>query len=760
MRIHLNVFLIALSLLFFHQTYAQEKFTVSGTITNNEAGEALIGANVNVPALKTGTNTNNYGFYSLTIPRTDSLEIVFSHIGYAVQAKKIHLNQNIELDIKLKISTGSLDEVAITGQQLDENVTKPRMGVVDIPIKNIQTLPVILGESDVLKMVQLQPGVQTGNEGTVGYFVRGGNADQNLIQLDEAIVYNPNHIFGLFSTFNSRALNNVTLIKGGFPAQYGGRLSSILDITMKEGNNRKFHGDGGIGLVTSQLTLEGPIKKEEASFIVSGRRTYIDLIAKPFLAPGSKSNYHFYDLNAKVNWKLTPKDRLFLSFFNGRDNAEYNEAQGINYKILFGNSTATLRWNHLFGQKLFANSSLIYNEYEQDIRAIQDNFFSQVFSGINDVSGKTEFQYFPNPKHIVLFGAHYTCHKFLSSGKSEAQSGGTAGSNINLGKVPVKYINEFALYVNDEFTISDKFSTSLGVRVPAFIANDVSYYRLEPLATIRYSINNTSSIKAAYTLMNQFLHLIPSSTTSVTTDIWIPSTPRTRPQISEQYAIGYFRNFRKNQLETSMEIYYKTMDNQVLFREGNQLIESLDVDSYLVYGSGISYGVEFLVKKNTGRFTGWLSYTLSKTDQKFDSLNFGNTFPFTYDRRHVLSLVGAYKINDRWTLSGVFSYSTGSVYTLPEGRITVFHGGTLFEGNYFVYENRNNTRLNAYHRLDISASYKKRGPFLRRNMNLSGYLDFITYTVVKIPTSFTLKWTPKPMSPGPLRYLFCRSYPA
>lgn len=689
-----------------YQGNAQPKYTLSGTITDSQTGEALIGANIYITSIQKGTTTNTYGYYSITLPSVDSMGVVFSYVGYKPQIKKIYFRQNIELDIRLQLSNDLLDEIVVEAQRSDENVQRAQMGVLDIPVTRISELPVILGETDILKVVQLLPGVQSGNEGTTGFFVRGGNTDQNLVQLDEATVYNPNHLFGLFSTFNSRALNNVTLIKGGFPAQYGGRLSSILDVTMKEGNNREVKGSGGVGLITSQFSLEGPLEKEKASFIVSARRTYIDLLARPFTAKGNRSNYHFYDINAKINWQLGSKDRVFLSYFTGRDNAEYKETVGIFYKILFGNSTATLRWNHLFGQKLFLNTSVIYNQYDQNIETVQNNSFSQVFSGINNASAKTEFQYLPNLSHSIRFGVHYTNHEFLSKGKTEAQSSGN--QSLNLSKVPSKYFDEFAFYVNDEINISNSVSTSLGIRAPAFVSRKVKYYRLEPRATLKVSMTPTSSIKGSYTLMNQFLHLVPSSTASVPTNVWVPSSLRTRPQIAEQFALGYFRNFEQNKYEASLEIYYKTMLNQVLFPAGNRLVENFDVDTALVYGKGWSKGVELFVKKNTGRLTGWISYTLSKTDQQFPDLNFGEKFPFQYDRRHLISLVGSYDLNRKWTFSSVFVFSTGNAFTLPVGRINVANGGSLFEGNYFIYEGKNNARLPAYHRLDVSATYKKR----------------------------------------------------
>ncbi len=693
--------------------------TISGYLSDEQSGEALIGATVYTTTYNKSTITNAYGFYSITLPASDSIGLVFSYLGYEAQVKKIYLTENRTLNVNLLQALNTLEEVVVISKQSfeEENVQRPQMGVVDIPISKIKELPVILGETDVLKVVQLLPGVQSGNEGTTGFHVRGGNTDQNLVQLDEATVYNPNHLFGLFSTFNARALNNVTLTKGGFPAQFGGRLSSVLDIQMKEGNNKKFQTEGGIGLITSQLTVEGPIKKEKASFIISGRRTYLDLLVKPFIPKGNDSNYHFYDLNAKVNWKISNNDRLFISGFKGNDNAAYLEAQGLQYNILFGNSTATVRWNHLFGQKIFENTSFIFNNYEQDISTVLDNSFSNVSSGIQDLNAKVDFQYYPNPNHNIRFGGLYTNHRFQSNGESGSQGGnGTAGGSgtETTNKGDAKYFDEFAIYINDEWVLNEKVAANIGIRVPAYKADSIEYLKFEPRVSLKVSLDKTSSIKAAYTVMNQFLHLIPSSTASIPTDIWIPSTEQTKPQYSQQYALGYFKNFRQNQYEANVEVYYKTMDNQILFKEGNQLIADLDVDDFLAYGQGWSYGIEFFLKKNTGKLTGWLSYTLSKTEQQFDELNFGERFPFKYDRRNVLSVVANYEINKRWSISGVFVYTTGNAFTLPVGRINTNFGGSLFEGNYFIYENRNNVRLADYHRLDISATYKKRRRFFKK----------------------------------------------
>ncbi len=697
-----------LTLFLFSLFASAQNLTISGYITDEANGEALIGASIYATKFEKGTITNAYGFYSITLPASDSLGLVFSYLGYQPAIKKIYPKGNLELSINLTANAQILDEVVVTSQSEtgDQNISNAQMSVIDVPIEKIKVLPLILGEADVLKIIQLLPGVQSGNEGTAGFHVRGGNTDQNLVQLDEATVYNPNHLFGLFSTFNSRALNKVRLIKGGFPAKYGGRLSSVLDIQMKEGNLKKAGVEGGIGLITSQLTIEGPIKAETASFIISGRRTYLDLLVQPFLPPGNTSNYHFYDLNAKVNWKLSNKDRLFVSAFKGNDDAVYRVAQGLNYNILLGNATGTVRWNHLFGQKLFSNTSFIINQYKQDISTFQDNSFSKVFSDIRDIGAKFAFQYYPNPNHHIQFGLDYTNHRFQSFGDTGAQSG-SSGTTEKNNKLPAKYYNDFALYFQDEIDLTAQLTMNIGLRLPAFSNQDISYFEVEPRVSLRYGLSPSASIKAAYTRMNQFLHLIPSATASVPTDIWVPSSVATKPQRSQQYALGYFRNFNQNKLEASVEVYYKTMDNQVLFKEGNQLIQNLDVDNFLTYGKGWSYGAEFFLKKNTGKLSGWISYTWSKTDQQFKELNFGEKFPFKYDRRHVLNLVASYNLSKHWIISGVFTYTTGAMYTLPVGRISTTYGGSLFEGNYFVYENRNNTRLKDYHRLDISLTYKK-----------------------------------------------------
>ncbi|GAC1588224.1 MAG: TonB-dependent receptor [Chitinophagaceae bacterium] len=687
---------------------SQNKITLNGYVKDIKSGEALIGASIYITNEKRGTTTNAYGFYSITVKQTDSLGVVISYQGYKPQMLAIAGNTDKTADYSLQEKNNQLAEVVVSAARNNNNVTKARMGVITIPMKQIRTLPAIAGERDILKIVQLLPGVQSGQEGTTGFYVRGGNTDQNLVQLDEATIYNPNHLFGLFSTFNTNALNSVTLIKGGYPAQYGGRLSSILDITMKEGNKKKFSGEGGIGLITSNLTLEGPLKKDKSSFIISARRTFIDLLA-PLFIPKNKNNtnYYFYDINAKGNFEITKKDHLYISIFKGLDNAKYAGASSLNYGINFGNSTGTARWNHLFSKKLFANTSFIYNDYHLSLTTTQDQYYALLYTGIRDLNMKTDFSYYLSSSHTIKAGINYSYSTLFPSTSSAKIPANGSINKPNLDSIERKYSTQVAFYANDDITISEKFSASLGFRIPVFIMKDVQYLRYEPRATIKYQLNDATSVKAAYTVMNQFQHLVPSSTASLPTDIWISSSKIVKPQTSQQVALGLFKNFKDNTYEASIEGYYKTMNNQVLFKEGAQSLQRADIDTKLTFGKGYSYGVELFVKKNIGKLTGWLSYTLSWTNQKFDSLNFGKEFPFAYDKRHNLSVVGTYDFNRRWTFSAAFVFTSGGAFTLPTGRAGVYGDGSLYDGTYYDYSGRNNYRYRSYHRLDISAMYHR-----------------------------------------------------
>ncbi len=693
-----------------------QRATISGTITDAENGEFLIGAHIIALSDDRGAVSNEYGFYSLTLPRQDSVAIVFSFLGFQPAIKKVVLNDDLVLDVELHFRSANLEEITVSANRLDDfNVSSTQMGVVDVPIRVVEQFPAILGEPDVLKVIQLLPGVQSGNEGTTGFHVRGGNTGQNLVQLDEATVYNPNHLFGLFSTFNTRALNSVNLIKGGFPAQYGGRLSSVLEIAMREGNKYRYEGQAGIGLVASHGTFEGPIGKKKGSFIVSARRSYLDLIARPFQKKGQRNIYYFYDVNSKVNYQPSAQDRVYLSYFRGRDVAEYVDVSGLGNGLNFGNSTATLRWNHIYGSKLFSNVSLNRNTYFLRVSSVQGQFFSQNYSAIEDRTASAEFQFFPGSGHNIRFGAIYMDHLYSATGDEGEVIKNLVIPELNTNIVVPRETEEWAVYLNDRWEISSRIGLNLGIRIPQYRAEDATFTNVEPRASIRLGLSQRSSVKLSYTVMNQYAHLVPSTTASLPTDIWIPSSANSVPQHSRQASAGYFRNFRDNRYEGSIEVYTKTMQNQVLFREGTQLYSYIDIDSELTYGKGSSRGAEFFLKKNEGRLTGWISYTLSKTDQRFPELNNGKTFPFRYDRRHNVAVTGNYDLSARWKLSGNFVFTTGAAYTLPLGRVYSAQGGDLYAGLFYDYERLNNYRMRPYHRMDISATFSLRPKHVRKS---------------------------------------------
>ncbi|MBU1373370.1 MAG: TonB-dependent receptor [Bacteroidetes bacterium] len=688
-----------------------QKTTISGYIKDANTKEALIGAAIQIPKLKIGATSNQYGYYSLTFPTADTTAILISYNGYQPVAKQIVNKKSLQVDILLQQANSTLNEVVVNANRNEDNVKKAQMGVIDIPIRAIKELPVLLGEHDILKTIQLLPGVQGGQEGTTGFYVRGGNLDQNLIQLDEATVYNPSHLFGLFSTFNVNAINSVKLIKGGFPSQYGGRLSSILDIKMKEGNKTKFVTEGGLGLISGNLTFQGPIQKNKSSFIISARRSYIDLFLKQI---SKTTTYRFYDINAKVNYELGKNDHLFISVFKGNDDAAYTGANSLNYGTNFGNSTASLRWNHLYGNKIFSNTSLIYNDYHLQLGTAQNSYYQVLYTGIKDINAKTDFTATPSTKHTIKFGANYTYHTLYPGAISAKIPKKGNKVAINPDSLTKRYSSEAAFYVNDDYQLSENLSVNYGVRIPVFNASGKTYTNIEPRITTRLSLNKSTSLKASYTQMNQFVHLVPSSTASLPADIWLTSSNKIKPQTSNQVALGLFKNFKDNEIETSLEVYYKTMNNQVLFKEGTQILLNTNLDNVLTFGKGKSYGVELFIKKNFGRLTGWASYTLSKSTQQFPDLNFGNSFPSSYDRTNNLSLAASYELTKTWTLSADLVYYTGKPYTLPAGKVLVYGDGSLYDNYYYDYTNRNNSRLKAYNRLDISFSNKKQAKLFKK----------------------------------------------
>lgn len=709
------------SFLFCVTTIAQKKFTLNGYIKDSLSGETLIGANLNIPAAEKGVTSNQYGYFSITLAKGKYV-LSCSFVGYNTKVLTVNLDSSYQTNINLIPANTIIEEVTVTGHRRDNNVKAAQMGKIDLSIEAIKSMPALFGEVDILKTLQLLPGVRNAGEGNSGFYVRGGGPDQNLIILDDAVVYNTGHLFGFFSIFNSDAIKSVSLIKGGMPSQYGGRLSSVVDISMKDGNMNKTQVDAGIGLIASRFSIQGPIKKNKASYIFSARRTYIDQLVKPAVKKSSAfygSGYYFYDLNGKVNYIISDKDRIYLSGYLGRDVFNFNNAErSFKTNIPWGNSTVTFRWNHVFNRKLFSNTSLVYNDYKFSFGASQNNFSIKLSSGIKDMNAKVDFDYYPLPTHKIKFGGLYTYHSFLPN-ILNGQQDSTVFTPNNANQ---KYANEYGLYVQDDWDISNKIKLNAGLRYSAFqqigpyktyttdangnkmdsivykSGQPIKYYGgLEPRFTIRYAINEESSVKAAVTRNLQYIHLVSNAGTTLPTDLWVPSTYRVKPQIGWQYAAGYFRNFKNNTYETSVEVYYKRMQNQIEYREG--YTPSLkDPEEEFVFGKGWSYGSEFFVNKVKGRLTGWIGYTLSWTWRKFPDLNSGIKYPSKFDRRHDLSVVGTYELNKKWKLSSVFVYGSGNAVTVPER--FYFINGVLTQENSRI----NAYRLAPYHRIDFSAT--------------------------------------------------------
>jgi outer membrane receptor protein involved in Fe transport len=698
------------------------RYTISGYVKDSLNGETLIGASISVVGKSKGINTNQYGFYSITLTE-GTYQLVCSYIGFQPKVVEIKLDHDLQITFgvlpKIKLS----EVVVVTAKKRDANVKNAQMGKFTLPIEQIKALPSFLGEVDLLKTIQFLPGVRNAGEGSAGIYVRGGGPDQNLILLDDAPVYNTGHLFGFFSIFNADAIKNVSLIKGGMPAQYGGRLSSVLDVTMKEGNNQKYQVDAGIGVIASRLSIQGPIKKNKASFIISGRRTYIDALSKLFLKKSSQfygSSYYFYDLNAKVNYIFSDKDRLYLSGYFGRDVFNFvNGRQSLKINIPWGNSTGTLRWNHVFNKKLFGNTTAVYNDYKFTFNAAQNSFELKLMSGIRDISLKQDFDLYPFTGHKIKFGGIYTYHRFTPSVVSGKQDTTVFKPN----NAQVKYAHEAAVYVQDDWEINDKIKINAGLRYSWFQqtgpykiyktddngnrldstvfgngARVKTYGGLEPRFTIRYAINDETSFKASVTRNLQYIHLVSNAGTTLPTDIWVPSTYKVQPQKSWLYAAGLFKNFRDNMYETSIEFYYKRMQNQIEYKEGYTPTSLEDTENFFTFGKGWSYGTELFVNKTKGKLTGWLGYTLSWTWRRFPGLNFGEKYPAKFDRRHDMSIVAMYEISKKWKVSAAFVYGSGNAATLPQ-RFYIINGILTQE-----YSRINEYRLPSYHRLDLSAT--------------------------------------------------------
>ena len=740
----MRVFSVIIFTLLFPLFLFSQKFTISGYISDKSTGEKLINASVYDANSLKGTTSNEYGFFSLTLPE-GNVKLTISYVGFKTIQKDIFLNSNQTFNYSLN-STIELSEVVIIGEKSDNIIENTQLGVIEIPLQKLKSLPVLFGEVDLIKTIQLLPGVQSGGEGTSGLYVRGGGPDQNLILLDGVPVYNADHLFGFFSVFNSDAIKNVTLIKGGFPARYGGRLSSVLDIRMKEGNNQQVMAEYSIGLISSKLTIEAPIIKNKSSFIISGRRTYIDILTQPLIRMATKNQgvkltagYYFYDLNAKINYNFSDKSHLFLSSYMGNDKAymkskyeylfdETKYTENVKINLGWGNITSALRWNYKINDKLFSNTTLTYSRYkflvsqerglteENNNSKIENDINIQFFSGINDVAGKIDFDYIPNPNHYIRFGANDTYHTFnpgINSWKATNIIDTTFGN-------PKIYGNEWYAYIEDDVKIGARLKTNVGLHYSGFFVKEKYYHSIQPRLSARFIMNENWSLKGAYTNMVQYIHLLTTAKIGLPTDLWLPVTENIPPQKSNQFALASVHTIKK--IEVSIEGYYKTMHNLIEYKEGAGLFSENTIwQDKVEVGKGLAYGMEFLIRKNFGKTSGWIGYTLSWSTRQFDALNFGKPFPYRYDRRNDIGIAVTQKINDHIDVGMVWVFGTGNAVSLATEKYNsninnsgFDYGG--YEQTYYDqiehFESRNSYRMPSYHRLDLSINLtkeKKRG---------------------------------------------------
>ncbi len=707
-------------------SFAQDKIVLSGTIRDVQTGESLIRATIRVQELPNiGVFSNEYGFYSLSLTK-GSYTILVTQLGYETYSKKIQLDTTLNLNIQLS-TKNVLQEVVVESSKKNNNLTKPQMGTEILNMAAISKVPVIFGEKDILKTLQLLPGVKSAGEGNSGYYVRGGAADQNLILLDEAPVYNAAHLLGFFSTFNSDAIKDATLIKGNNPAMYGGRLSSVLDVKMKEGNNKDYVINGGLGLISSKLSIEGPIQNDKSSFILSGRRTYADMFLKA--TEKFKNNIlYFYDLNMKANYSINEKNKIYLSGYFGKDELGLGGAFGIDW----GNKTGTIRWNKIVSNRLFLNTSLIYSDYNYNVKLKNGETNFNINSNIKDLNLKQDYTFYADPKNNLRFGFNTILHTITPS----TFSGTVTNSLIKRGRNGL----ENAIYLSNNYKPNNNLSFDIGLRVSAYtlmggddynIYNNgaiqstikleksnfgKTYINPEPRLTMNYRITDLNSFKFGYARNVQHLHILSNSTASSPSDQWIGNSYNIQPEIADQYSIGYVNALKDNKYEMSTELYYKSLQNQLDYIDGAEVNTLADVESALLYGVGRAYGIEWLLKKKEGQLTGWVSYTLSKTERKINGINQNNWYNAKQDRTHDIAVVGIYTLNSKWSISGVFVYNTGDAVTFPTGKFAL-QGQTLYQ-----YSSRNGNRMPSNHRLDISATYeKKKKKKIQESWNFSLY---------------------------------------
>ncbi|WP_201978654.1 TonB-dependent receptor [Hymenobacter rubidus] len=728
LRYYFLLFALALGAPRFARAQNPARYTLSGTVRGGH-GETLPGASVAVPALNTGTAADSLGRFSLSLP-AGRYRLVVAFIGYEQLTRELNLTHNQRLSFDLAESGNELSEVVVEGAAtLEQKLKTTQMGVEHLSIAEAKLLPALFGEVDILKTLQLKPGVQSGGEGSSGLFVRGGSADQNLVLLDNTVVYNPNHLFGLFSVFNSDAVQSVDLYKSGFPAQFGGRLSSVVDVKLREGDRQHYVATGGVGLISSRLTYEGPINKGKGSFIVSGRRTYFDIFTRALNKANENKedyspipDYYFYDANLKANYALGEKDHLFLTGYLGRDVFGFSSTGGFNFNFTWGNTIGTLRWNHVFSPKLFVNTAVSVSDYKYDLTNKLDQFSFGIGSNIRDYTGRVDAEYTPTDRHLIKAGAMLTQHRF-GVGRLDANSG---DGRVNFGADVTYYGLDGALYASDNYKASDKLQLEGGLRLTGFRSGSDQYAGLEPRAAARYALNERTSFKMNYALMYQYVHLVTNSGASLPTDIWYPSRLSVMPQRSQQVSGGASFLLGQGKYLLTDEVYYKWGKNQVDFKDGAQLFVNPELDTEFIFGKSWAYGNELYLEKKTGKTTGWIGYTLAWSWRNFQpqrdlpGINGGRDFHPSYDRRHNLTVVVLHQLNARLSLTASFIYSSGSLTTLPLGRFGVqdIPGSSvgIDPRPVPIYPDRNSYQLIPYHRLDLGAVYKIG---TRRNQDLT-----------------------------------------
>ena len=759
MKVFFLLILIILSVV----VQAASRFSVSGTITDAATGETLPGASVAVAEIPgTGASSNVYGYYSLSLLPGD-YTLIISYLGYEDQPIELKLSQNKMVDIRLTPAARMLDELVVSAVRRNDNIISEKVGMEQLQVREVRKIPVLFGEQDLLKTLTLTPGVKSIGEGNGGIYVRGGSNAQNLILLDEAMVYNANHLLGFFSTFNSDAIRDLTLYKGTAPAEYGGRLSSVMDVKMNEGNNQSHHVSGGIGLISSRLMLEGPIVKDRGSYLISGRRTYADLFLKLSKDPAINSNQlYFYDLNAKMNYKINDRNRLYLSAYYGRDIFDFAGRFGINW----GNSTVTGRWNHIWNGKTFSNTSFIYSDYDYRVGIDLNTFEFSILSQIRNLNLKHDIQYFQSDK-LSLNAGYSGIYHTITPGQVEAP----ADSEVNPVRQEQRYGLEQAVYLSANFKPSSSFIINAGVRLSSMMllgpgefysyqngnitdtlqfnkgAIVKSYLIPEPRINVSYIISQRESVKFSYTRNSQNLHVVSNSTGSLPTDIWLISGNNVKPEISDQLSAGYFRNFGDNVYQFSAETYYKRMYNQTDLKNGADIRANQHIEGELLFGNGRAYGLELMLKKKYGVLNGWIGYTLSRTELNIPGINEGNWYPARQDATHDVSVVGIYDISDRWNISATWVYRTGNAITFPSGKYEVDGQVQLY------YTERNGYRMPDYHRLDFGATYnfRKRGAF-------ESSLNFSVYNAYARKNAFSIDFEQNPddatKTQAVLTYLF------